>query len=334
MINELKNFLLDTGYFKDNEYLTAYLSLINQHTTSAIGHSEKHHVIPAAVYKHYYSCSTADARKKADLDEKNYMVSLLYKDHVLAHYLLYFCTKGNVKKAMGKAIICMIGNLEADKLDLSEFKYLPEQFDKIQQLIDHIYADPNNNFYTPYEIDFLKTYYGEHGPQWCATQLNKTITSVKAKAHGLRLHLDTFQPWSEEELQVLKQYYPQYGPEYCCGLLKNRDKSSICSTARRLGLQCGRLWSEDEVEFLIENYSKLGGKKCAEAIKRPYASVRMKANKLNLTTGNPWREDELKLLKENYHKGAAFCETLINRSQQVIRSKASELGLKITYKQT
>lgn len=332
MINELKNFLLSTGYFKDNEYLSAYLSLINEYSADTIGHSEKHHVIPAAVYKHSYSCNAVDARKIADADEKNYVISLLYKDHVLAHYFLYFCTKGNVKKAMGKAIICMVGNLEIDKLDLSEFKYLPEQFDKIQQLIDHIYSDPNNNFYTPYEVEFLKTYYSEKGSQWCAEQLNKPITSIKAKAHGLRLHLNTFNPWSVEELQVLKQYYQQYGPDYCSNLLSNRDKNSICSTARRLGLQCRRLWSEDEVGFLIENYSRLGGKKCAESLNRPYASVRMKANMLNLTTGNPWREDELKLLKENYHKGAAFCKTLINRSEQVIRVKASELGLKTTHK--
>ena len=332
MINELKTFLLNTGYFKDNEYLISYLSLINGYSTNIAGYSERHHVIPVAVYKYCYNCSAAEARKKADIDEKNYMISLLYKDHVLAHYLLYFCTKGNVKKAMSKAVICMLGNLEVDKLDLTAFRCLPEQFDNIQQLIDHIHADPNNNFYTPYEIDFLKTYYGENGPQWCAEQLNKPITSIKAKAHGLRLHLNTFNPWSEEELQILRQYYQQHGPDYCCSLLSNRDKSSICSTARRLGLQCGRLWSDDEVEFLIENYSKLGGKKCAESLNRPYASVRMKANTLNLTTGNPWREDELKLLKENYHKGAAFCKTLINRSEQVIRVKASELGLKTKYR--
>lgn len=332
MINKLKSFLLNTSYFDDNEYLTAYLSLLSNYATDFDGYYEKHHVIPAAVYKYCYGISSTEARKLADTDEKNYIVSLLYKDHVLAHYFLYFCTKGGVKKAMGKAIICMVGNLEIDKLDLSNFKYIPEQFNKIQQLIDYIYSDPNNNFYTPYEIEFLKTYYGENGPQWCAEQLNKSITSIKAKAHGLRLHLNTFNPWSEAELQVLKKYYPQYGPEYCRNLLSNRDKNSICSTARRLGLQCGRLWSEEEVSFLIENYSKLGGKSCAERLNRPYASVRMKANALNLTTGNPWREDELKLLKENYHKGAAFCKTLINRSEQVIRVKASELGLKTTHK--
>lgn len=154
----------------------------------------------------------------------------------------------------------MVGNLEVNKLDLSEFNYLPEQFDKIQQLIDHIFTDPNNNFYTPYEIEFLKTYYGENGPHWCAEQLNKPVTSIKAKAHGLRLCLDTYNPWSDEELQVIKQYYEQYGPDYCCSILKNRDKNSVCGVARRLGLQCGRRWSDNEVKFIIENYSKIGGK--------------------------------------------------------------------------
>ena len=41
MINELKTFLLNTGYFKDNEYLISYLSLINGYSTNIAGYSER-----------------------------------------------------------------------------------------------------------------------------------------------------------------------------------------------------------------------------------------------------------------------------------------------------
>lgn len=331
MINELKNILLDTRYFNDNEYLTAYLSLVDNYSTNAPGYSEKHHVIPAAVYKHYYNCkNVADARKMADTDEKNYTVSLLYKDHVLAHYFLYFCTKGSVKKAMGKAIICMVGNLKIDKLDLSEFRYLPEQFDKIQQLIDHIYADPSNNFYTPCEVEFLKTYYSEKGPQWCAEQLKKQLSSVRAKAHSLRLHHNTPQPWSAEEIVILKQYYENNGPKYCKTLLPNRTESAISSMARTLGLATGRFWTEEEIKFLMDNYSIAGGKKCAELLNRPHSVVRAKAAALKLSAPGTWQETELSILLKYYAtEGVDYCTKLLNRKPQDIRVKACKLGLTV-----
>jgi hypothetical protein len=331
MINGLKNLLLDTGYFKDNDYLKAYISLLSSHEENENSYGEQHHIIPAAVYRYKYSCKNGvEARKLADADEKNTTVLLLYKDHILAHYFLYFCTSGKVKRAMAQAATCMIGNLDVTQLDFSEFHYLPEQFNKIQQLIDHIHADPDNSFYTPYEVEFLKLHYGAMGPAYCAEQLNRPLGSVTAKANRLRLHRDTYRPWTDEEKQIIVQYYESCGPDYCHALLIDRDKNSICGQARMLGLQCGRRYSIEEEQFLIENYSKLGGKKCAERLDRDYASLRMKAKKLGLIGGNPWTSTELALLKENYHKGAEYCATLINRSPAVITTKAHDSGLSRT----
>ena len=239
--NELKNILLDTGYFEDNEYLTAYVELVSKDTIDTSGYSEKHHVIPVAVYNYGNKCkSNTKARKIADTDSKNYTVLLLYKDHVLAHYFLYFCTTGMVKKAMGRAIICMLGNFGVDKLDLSEFKYLPEQFEKIQQLIDQIYSDPNNSFYTPYEIEFLKLYYSENGPEWCAAQLNRPVKLIRAKAHRLRLKINNRGDWLDSEVAILKQYYEEQGLKYCLKLLPNRSEAAISCAARKLGLATRR----------------------------------------------------------------------------------------------
>lgn len=333
MINMLKNLLLNTGYFKDNEYLTAYISLLNEHTESNSGYVEQHHIIPAAVYRYKYSCKNGiEARQLADADEKNSTVLLLYKDHVLAHYFLYFCTLGKVKHAMAQAITCMVGNLEVDQLDFSEFRYLPEQFDKIQQLIDRIHADPDNSFYTPYEVEFLKLYYGANGAAFCAKQLNRPLSSVKAKANRLRLHLDTYKPWTENEKQIVRQYYEEYGPDYCNNLLINRDKNSIRGLAKRLGLQCGRYWSTEEEKFLIENYAKLGGKKCAECLCKPYRSVRSKASTLKLLAKNAWANEEIEVILKYYKtNGAEYCARLIGRELESIRNKAYKLGLTETH---
>ena len=297
IMNQLKTLLLATGYFKDNEYLSAYVELMHNFNTDASGHRELHHIIPAAVYRYQFSCKTAiEARRQADLDKNNHTVSLLYKDHVLAHYFLYFCAKGKVKNSMAKAVMCMLGNLEVGTLDLTSFSYLPQQFDKIQQLIDYIIADPDNNFYTPYEIDFLKQHFIEKGPEYCAEHLNKPVSSIQGKANRLKLYRCNRRLWTDEEVAIITKYYEQYGPDYCQKLLKDLDKNAICGCARKLGLQCGRLWSEKETTFLIENYLKLGGKKCSEIINRPYHAIRNKASQLGLITGNPWSEKEIELL--------------------------------------
>ena len=67
--NELKNILLDTGYFEDNEYLTAYVELVSKDTTDTSSYSEKHHVIPVAIYSYGNKCkNNTQARKIADTD--------------------------------------------------------------------------------------------------------------------------------------------------------------------------------------------------------------------------------------------------------------------------
>ena len=96
--NELKQKLINTGYFIDNEYLDKYLDLIYNHEVDSTHYSENHHVIPVALYKlNNDGCSRRKAEKFAKVDLDNFEVLLLYKDHCLAHYLLYFCTNGKLK---------------------------------------------------------------------------------------------------------------------------------------------------------------------------------------------------------------------------------------------
>ena len=84
--NELKQKLITTGYFVDNEYLDRYLDLIYEHEIDSTRYSEKHHVIPVALYKiNNAGCNRRKAEKFANADSDNFEVLLLYKDHCLAH---------------------------------------------------------------------------------------------------------------------------------------------------------------------------------------------------------------------------------------------------------
>lgn len=77
--------LIKTGYFIDNEYLDGYVKLLfeNVNTSYQRNKTNEHHIIPVSYFKH--------RNIEVDNTEDN-KVTLLFKDHVLAHYYLYLCT--------------------------------------------------------------------------------------------------------------------------------------------------------------------------------------------------------------------------------------------------
>lgn len=83
MFNKLD--LIKTGYFIDNEYLDRYVKLLfeNVHTSYQRNKTNEHHIITVSYFKH--------RNIEVDNTEDN-KVTLLFKDHVLAHYYLYLCT--------------------------------------------------------------------------------------------------------------------------------------------------------------------------------------------------------------------------------------------------
>ena len=84
---KLKNYLLSTNVFIDNDYLDIYINLINNYQVNVSNnYCEKHHILPVAYYKHFYNCKTRfEAEKYANNDKNNILVNLLYKDHCKAH---------------------------------------------------------------------------------------------------------------------------------------------------------------------------------------------------------------------------------------------------------
>lgn len=93
---KIKEILLNTKYFIDNEWLNKYCELIenNRNTKKEKYKTQKHHIIP----KCYYNMN------KIEIDNsKENLVNLLYKDHILAHYYLCLCTEGNFHYKLANA---------------------------------------------------------------------------------------------------------------------------------------------------------------------------------------------------------------------------------------
>lgn len=87
---ELKEKLLSTGYFIENEYFQKYLELITSNNCSVKEQfrTNNHHIIPV----HYF----INTKQKVDNSKAN-IVTLYFKDHLLAHLYLSGCTKGRYR---------------------------------------------------------------------------------------------------------------------------------------------------------------------------------------------------------------------------------------------
>lgn len=98
---KLKNKLLITNTFIDNEYLDKYCELIiqNKETKKERPKTQSHHILPKSYFKLH--CIEID-------NSKNNRVNLLYKNHILAHYYLCLCSKGKFAYSMQNGFFHLI----------------------------------------------------------------------------------------------------------------------------------------------------------------------------------------------------------------------------------
>ena len=95
---------MKTGYFLDNKYLDMYVDLLykNRNTLYIRNATNNHHIIPKSYYKRL---------KKPINNSSENIVTVLFKDHVLAHYYLYLCTLNEEDKYSNA---CALNHLTGD----------------------------------------------------------------------------------------------------------------------------------------------------------------------------------------------------------------------------
>ena len=131
---QLKERLLNTGDFVDNEYLDKYVELIqaNRDTKAISCKTNSHHIVPSYYYRHH--------NLPVDNSLQN-RVNLVYRDHMLAHLYLSGCTQGRDRYWNLYSIFMMSG--QRYLLD-DELAFL-ESLDEYQKLYEEaIAAAPNH----------------------------------------------------------------------------------------------------------------------------------------------------------------------------------------------
>lgn len=259
-----KEKLLATNCFIDNEYLDAYLKLIDSSTTG----TEVHHILPRSYFK--------DLGISVDNSEQN-LVRLSFADHCKAHWLLYYCTTGKLKKASQASFVLMTKAF----LKINSMTD-PINYNLLQQKWEEFKNDSSTDFFSAEEEQFIIQNYDKLSHRQLALKLNRTVHSICQKVTTLGLRTKQPNWWSKEE----KQY-----------LIDNFSKRTLVEISRELGrpyssvrmmteiLQINikrNYWTTDEINFVKENYAKLGMRGCAEKLNRTPKAVQRKATTLGL----------------------------------------------------
>lgn len=126
----LDNVAFDPRYFTDNEFKIKYINLLNKALADDYDfgeYPESHHILPRAFFKLLGIKSYNSKRVDAEVNKDN-LIKLSIKDHILAHYYLALFSSNELRKSTCYSFLAMVDR-DAAKLLPSEvefFSLLPE----------------------------------------------------------------------------------------------------------------------------------------------------------------------------------------------------------------
>lgn len=319
--NVLKQKLLNTGLFLDNEYLDEYINLVLSNNIT-IGYTEKHHILQ----RNYFKKSGLPLDNSPDN-----LITLSYCDHCKAHWLLYFCTTGYLKKANEASIRYIVEMYKVlTGKDRNKFEFNDYDFQLLQSYMTSIVNDENSRYWTEAEVDYLKKNYCGYGtgPK-CAKYLNKPINLVNEKARLLGLSKNC-PDWTEAEIEILYKYYPIEGDKVYLRIPLH-SKDACRGKAKQLKIRTkNHYWTPDEISILKLNFPLVGSTGCSKLLNRNKTECKHKADRLGLIyTNNPqkvWTDEKLKLLLENKDAGISKLIQILGLSRGCIYKKLKEIS--------
>lgn len=319
--NVLKQKLLNTGLFLDNEYLDEYINLVLSNNIT-IGYTEKHHILQ----RNYFKKSGLPLDNSPDN-----LITLSYCDHCKAHWLLYFCTTGYLKKANEASIRYIVEMYKVlTGKDRNKFEFNDYDFQLLQSYMTSIVNDENSRYWTEAEVDYLKKNYCGYGtgPK-CAKYLNKPINLVNEKARLLGLSKNC-PDWTEAEIEILYKYYPIEGDKVYLRIPLH-SKDACRGKAKQLKIRTkNHYWTPDEISILKLNFPLVGPTGCSKLLNRNKTECKHKADRLGLIyTNNPqkvWTDEKLKLLLENKDAGISKLIQILGLSRGCIYKKLKEIS--------
>ena len=312
-MQKLKERLLNTGYFVDNDYLVRYINLVNSSSTAK--YLERHHILPRAYYN----------LKELEVDNSEYnLTNLSFADHCKAHWLLYYCTTDKLQYASQTAFVIMVNGLSKHIEEYTEADFIALQEMKNQLLED------SATFWSVEDDNFLKQNFLKFTDAELASKLNRTDLAIQTRRSYLRLQRFKMSDFTDEELNyIITNYYQKEIKEIALDL--NRTAGSIAQKCHRLGLQKkAGLWSEEELNFLRTNATTMSLTDISNVLGRSKLAIKRQCHVHNIKCKRTdlWTEAELIYLKENYSSmSAKQLANNLERSVGAVNHKCHALKL-------
>lgn len=260
----------------NNDYLKQYIEIVSIKNTQA-GYQELHHII----------CKSFSKALNEPVDNSaDNLVSLLFKDHCKAHWLLYKCTTGDVKAAMANAFVSMIAFKKLSKDTLLTFGLNEAEYSELQLKIEELRQDKALNYWKTEDDEFLIKNYASKGQRYCAEHLGRSLKAVSSRATDLGIIMNKW--WTDKEKQFLIDNNQILNISELAVAL-NRTEKAIISKLSRLNLTPADNYTEEELQFLTANYTIYGPEYCARLLNRTTSAIKRKASYLKLPCpqGNP-----------------------------------------------
>lgn len=238
----IKNTLLGTNEFLDNEYLDKYVNLItsNKFTKKEVYKTQRHHIIPRCYYRNNNLIVN---------NEPDNLVNLLFKDHVLAHCYIVLAAKESKFKYQNMAALYKLCNHRDfkgfDYKSLNEFQLAYESSRKImiknnpmfvlKWKLEHekimgsnevrakisesmIKYRSNNPFSETHRKHLSESMKGNHNWGTGDTRsLNCYCILDTGERHDFHSYLDASHWWFDN--------YKPFGNKFTCTLMRNIKKS-------------------------------------------------------------------------------------------------------------
>lgn len=267
-----KSILLATGSFIDNEYLAAYIELIDSfHEVTS--YMENHHIIPVAYYKQKYNVDTSKHRREAvryaNNDPDNKLVLLSFADHCKAHWLLTKCTVEELATSSATAFLRQIAGLKYinEKLFLNKNHHIVEvglttnEYEILQQQVHDIKTN-NERFWSSEQDDWLRQNRCQYTAKYCAEYLGKTEKAVLCRCTALGIK----RIWHTEASDAELLEYSKTHTAKECAEYFGVSKALIAKRWRELGFSKTFKWDAEKDNWLRENDNKYTVAEMAEKL--------------------------------------------------------------------
>lgn len=257
-MNTLKQRLLESNEFVENEYLDKYVNLIeeNYNQIRIKYKTQSHHILPRCYFNNH----------NLPIDNsKNNRVNLFHKDHVIAHYYIFLCAKSTqFKRDNALAVIKSLNfkdfKLSETYLTDSDFIKRLDKYSEVMEAAGKATGDRLRGTKRPPELmrqigESLKKV--EHTPEWNkkvgdAQRGRKMSLEAKAKMSeqqkgriAIRLNGECKRVKPDELDKYLSDGWELGGlghPAWNKGLTKETDKRMKAASDNMKGLK----WTEEQ----------------------------------------------------------------------------------------